>query len=118
MQEWELSKITLAKYSSDQEILSLLIAQLTKDFESCGIAMELELDASVQAIKNAVFKSLGNDIRSAKSKIHNLLYRIDVSENSVGQIQNNTDLNRFIDLLADVVIERELKKVLIRKHYS
>ena len=115
-QEWH--KISLAKYAADQEILSLLIKQLIKDFESCGIKLQLPFDASAFLIKEQVLEALLKDIRSSQSKIQQLLYRIDVSENSIGKITDQNNFNHFVNSLTDIVIERELKKIIIRKYYS
>ena len=117
MENHELNKISIAKYSDNQEILSLLILQLVKDFESSSISLKLQAHASSTLIKDQVYEALLKDVRSSKSKIHQLLYRIDVSESSIGKIRDQNDLNNFIKSLTDIVIERELKKVIIRKIY-
>jgi hypothetical protein len=118
MPDLEWNKITLAKYSSNQEILALLIAQLIKDFESCGVSLVLFPDSTANHIIETVFNALYKDIRSSNSKIHQLLYRIDVSESTIGQITDQNDYTHFVRSLTEVIINRELKKVLIRKNYS
>lgn len=118
MQEWELSKISLAAYSSNQEILSLLILQLTKDFQSCRIDINILPDASAPIIEDCVFNALLKETNSAHSQIQQLLYRIDVSENSIGRDTDKSNLNQFIQSLTQLVIKRELQKVLIRKYYK
>ena len=117
MDDFEINKISLAKYSSNKEILSLLIHQLIKDFESCGIYLKLPIDANVELIKEYVYEALLRDVHSSQSKIHQLLYRIDVSENSVGKITDQNNFKYFINSLTDIVIERELKKIITRKYY-
>ncbi len=113
----EINKISLAKFASDKEILSLLIDQLIKDFESCGIGLKLPIDASAVLIKDQIYEALLKDVHSSQSKIHQLLYRIDVSENSVGKITDQNNFKYFINSLTDIVIERELKKIITRKYY-
>jgi hypothetical protein len=48
----------------------------------------------------------------------NLLYRIDVEEHKVNRLMKSTSGSSFFEGLADLVVEREFIKVLIRKLYS
>jgi hypothetical protein len=117
MLELEWNKISLTTYSSNKEILSLLVAQLSKDFESCKLAITIPFDASAPLIQESVFKALQKDTHSTHTQIQQLLYRIDVSEKLVEQIEDKNNLNQFIQSLTELIIKRELQKVLIRKYY-
>lgn len=118
MQELEWNNISLSVYSSNQEILSLLVAQLQKDFQSSRIAIELNSSDSAPTIKEAVFNALLTDTHSTHSQIQQLLYRIDVSEKALSQIVDKNNLTQFLHALAELIIKRELQKILIRKYYQ
>ncbi len=85
--------------------------QIQKDAHMVGLSFELDAAGDLQSwyeqLKEMVTKEvLRGDIRS-------FLYRIDVSERKIRQIDQLS-----VDDLCILVLEREFKKVCIRKHFS
>jgi hypothetical protein len=105
----------ISPYFNNKGLLRELILQLNKDFRSAGIPLKLLLG------KRYSFEELCHDITRAfdslpMQTIFNLLYRVDVSEAQLkrGMPTNGVDS----DLLVQLIVKRELQKVVIRKIYS
>lgn len=105
----------ISPYFNNKGLLRELILQLNKDFRSAGIPLKLLLG------KGYSFEELCHDITQAfeslpMQTIFNLLYRVDVSEDQLkrGMPTNGVDS----DLLVQLIVKRELQKVVIRKIYS
>lgn len=102
-------------YFTDKGLLRELILQLNKDFSSAGVPLKLLLGRKYN------FEELCLEIVHAfevlpMQTIFNLLYRVDVSETQLkrGMPTNGIDF----DLLVQLIVKRELQKVVIRKLYS
>jgi len=105
----------ITPYFNNKGLLRELILQLNKDFRSAGIPLKLLLGRKYS------FEELCHEIiRGFETlpiqTIFNLLYRVDVSEAQLkkGMPTNGVDS----DLLVQLVVKRELQKVVIRKIYS
>lgn len=62
-----------------------------------------------------IFKSL---LENKKHELVQFLYRADIAENSVAHSLEEKDIQAAAIKLTRVILDRELKKVIIRKHYS
>jgi hypothetical protein len=105
----------VSPYFTDKSLLRELILQLNKDFRSAGIPIKLLLT------KKYSYEDLCQTIKLAfddlpLQSIFNLLYRVDVSETQLkkGMPTNGVDA----DLMVQLIVKRELQKVVIRKLYS
>jgi hypothetical protein len=93
--------------------------QLKKDFVGSGLngdfAMTLEQDYDL------IFKKVIDEIdkagRTAHSKLTGLLYRIDVSELQIKKLSREKPENEMNEIMAELIIKRELQKVVIKEHY-
>ena len=98
--------------------LSQTTTQLEKDFLSVGV--NFDIDKPVQDYKQlfSFASSLVNSLNEQDPKrIINLLYRIDLSEEKVQDEMKNSTLT-FSELLAELIVKRELEKVIIKNYYS
>ena len=98
--------------------LSDTTTQLEKDFMSVGV--NFDIDKPVQDYKQlfSFASSLVNSLNEQDPKrIINLLYRIDLSEEKVQDEMKNSTLT-FSELLAELIVKRELEKVIIKNYYS
>jgi hypothetical protein len=109
------SKEVLAEYISSKELLKTLILQIRKDFETAGIPIKLSLSKKYNfaQLADAVAENL-----SARSshQLSNLLYRVDVSEKQLHEAMPTPGID--LQLFSEVIIKRELQKVVLRKLYS
>ena len=105
------------KYRTDLEIIRLTAEQVIKDLDVFGISVEFsgnpftaygELEQQLCPILADLYKKDASSFRA-------LLYRIDVSESDYRKISGQPG---FIPNLAAAVLQREFKKVLIRKYFS
>ena len=106
-----------AKIQSNQ-FLNETTTQLEKDFLSVGV--NFDIDKPVQDYKQlfSFASSLVNSLNEQDPKrIINLLYRIDLSEEKVQDEMKNSTLT-FSELLAELIVKRELEKVIIKNYYS
>jgi len=110
------SKLIPEKFHEDEELIRLTIAQLKKDFGShfpvlqfSGQKTLLFYELAVQVAQSLV------DIRKKNPVLFKaILYRVDVTEKETAGIRDQKDCF----LLAEIVIQREFKKVIIRRFFS
>jgi len=124
----DLPKILQAsqKFHSDREIIKMTADQLIKDMG------EFSIDIVFKGDKESPYQELFDQVEPVvytlemmqPEKLRALLYRIDISENEIKKHilslnpespHTKTDLSTFI---TDLVLQRELKKVLTRIYFS
>ncbi len=109
------NKEELVPYFHNKSILRDLILQLNKDFLSAGIKLKLLLTKkySFQEITSLIAETLE---QYPTQTVFNLLYRVDVSEGQLMQAMPTPGID-FI-LFSEVIVKRELQKVVLRRLYS
>jgi hypothetical protein len=105
----------LAPYFTQKDLLRELILQLKKDFASAGIPIKLLLTQKYSFDQLCTTLQLAFRERSAQ-QLFNLLYRIDVSEKQLREGMPTPGIDDR--LFAEIIIKRELQKVVLRKRYS
>jgi hypothetical protein len=114
------------KYHSDQEIIQMTADQLIKDMGDFSIPIQFKGDKETPYCE--LFDQVEPVIYTLEmmqpEKLKALLYRIDISENKIknhissakpDSDNTKTDLSSFI---TDLVLQRELQKVLTRIYFS
>lgn len=101
------------------DLFTAFKTQLKKDFENCGLQCDFAdaLVADYEMIFSIVSKEI-NTILKSGGKLNELLYRIDINEAQIKKLskeRSNSDLN---DVLAELIIKRELQKVVIKEYYK
>jgi hypothetical protein len=92
--------------------------QLEKDFLSVGVNFDITKPVKDYKQLFSFTANLVNALNEQDPKrIVNLLYRIDLSEEKVQNEMKNTMLT-FSELLAELIVKRELQKVIIKNYYS
>lgn len=69
-------------------------------------------------LKKALAKRIGEMIDHEFDKFVNLLYRIDISETKVRQALSEQPFSQGLEKVAEMIIQRQLQKVITRKQYS
>ena len=103
------------KYREDEELIRLTIVQLKKDFGADFPELEFSGD------KKLLFRELSMQLADALVKIKSknaaifkaILYRVDVSEKETAGLMGQKNSL----LLAELIIQREFKKVIIRRFF-
>jgi len=110
--------ITVNDKIQSNQFLNETSNQLEKDFLSIGV--NFDIDKPVQDYKQlfSFTSHLVNALNEQDPKrIINLLYRIDLSEETV-QTEMEISILTFSELLAELIVKRELQKVIIKNYYS
>ena len=113
-------KPELKLYFDKKSYLKKVLFQINRDFEMAGCDFELPKNEieELQELQNVLAINLEPLMKENGPRLKNLLYRIDVSENSIyKEMAGNADL-QLAALLRNKIIERELLKILIREKYS
>lgn len=112
--------ITPEKYRHDLEVVRNTADQMIRDFGMFGV--EITFSGNPETAYHELLKqtepALEKLYKENKSSFMALLYRIDVSESKVNELLRNEKKPAFFGRLAEVVVEREFMKVLIRKLFS
>lgn len=103
---------------SKPELFEKFKLQLQKDFENCNLngSFATDLIRDYDAILGKVHLEVEKIGRSS-GKLNELLYRIDISE---AQIKKASGLNSnsFTEMVAELIVKRELQKIVIKEHFK
>lgn len=116
MNELSFENIDLGLLDSDMWIE--VIAQIEKDFSENQLEWTVSVDKDLY---ESVFDSLKVfmvNLSRSNFDFYQLLYRIDVPEKYIVSLNQLHDLELFVGKLAELIIRREVQKVLIRKYFS
>lgn len=106
----------LAPFLMNQKILQDLCLQLTKDLAVDGFEVHIPfpLSAAFEQLYQQLFPLIQSLEKENKAKLNLILYRTDISE---AQLHTRIKFEKgksFAQLLTELIIKRELQKVVIR----
>ena len=102
----------------NNNFLNETVSQLKKDFLMVGVNFDIPKPVlSYSSLFNFTFNLVDALNEKDSQKILNLLYRIDLSEEIVKNEMQQTELS-FTKMLSEMIVKRELYKVIIRKKIS
>ncbi len=114
-----LSASEIEDYRNQVEIIRLTAKQVIKDFNIFGLEISFPsniinaYDELFEQLNSCIIDLLSSDYR----KLLSLLYHIDISEKELSQkLKYMTEISS--ELITEMILERELKKVIIRKYYK
>ena len=106
-----------AKIQANQ-FLNETTTQLEKDFLTVGINFDITKPVKNYTLLFSFTADLVNALNEQDPKrIINLLYRIDLSEEKA-QAEMEISTLTFSELLAELIVKRELQKVIMKNYYS
>ncbi len=94
--------------------------QITKDFELCGFleyAPKLRTN-DLNHVYEEILKSVHQLGKRSSSNLMNLLYRIDLSELQIKQMNQTEPKKSFEEIITIAIIKRILQKVVFKHLYS
>lgn len=112
----KLPKVNL--YFNHEPIIELTRIQILKDFEGIGETLNLNQCKSHKELFNQLFPLIAYFIQTHHQKLMNVLYRIDVSEQVIQKKLNEQPNLQADIILAHLIIEREMRKVITRLYFS
>ena len=102
------------------EYLNANAEQIKKDFDLFGMEITfsgLEANAYNELLYQ-ISPFISKLIESNYKRLLDLLYRIDVNESKVSALVINPTTGSLAEAISDLIIKRELQKIVIRKNYS
>ena len=114
------SKEELMKASRREEIIRLVVNQIVKDFGSFNIDLNISSQSGdlYSSLQNKLEIEVARIIEEDNTVFKGLLYRIDISEKEIAQYHREMPQNTFHTIISQLILHRELKKVLYREYYK
>lgn len=116
----KLWKESIAKQIDTRIIVQELIGQIVKDFGMFGEA--IQFTENTEESYFILFGQLETFLRKTYShqteKLYPILYRIDILEKDIKKAINSPFLDDFIKEITELIILKELQKVIIRRYYK
>lgn len=105
---------------SNVELLKETVDQLIKDFGFVNI--QIIFSGNAQNAYNELCEQVRPHIaalfKNNMQQLYNLLYRIDLSEAQIKKALNLQSDRLFEDIITDLILKRELQKVVTRKQFK
>jgi len=121
MENLPLSKDDFSRYERSVNLLQDVVAQINKDFRLNGFEVEFsgQGETAYQELSGQLAPVIDYMLEHQAEKFWNLIYSIDLNESKVKQILFGDDeMKNAIGQLTDLILKRELQKVVIRHFYS
>lgn len=111
----------LTPYLNRLDLLNDTAQQVMKDFGMNG--MEIKFSGNAENAYAELFDQIHPHIQKLLSEkrgeaFYNLLYRIDLSETQIKKAVESSLDKSFSETLTDLILKRELLKVVMRKFYK
>lgn len=120
MDKLPIHKDDLIKYQNDAEIVRKTALQVIKDFAQFGF--EISFPDSIFVAYDQLFEQLIPALRELLiidiGKLYSLLYTIDVNERMINKGLKEMPGISLEEIIAHLLLERELKKVLTREYFK
>lgn len=108
----------LKQFSDRQKVLKELIRQINKDLGVFPEKDSLQESLSAEMIVENLTPVLKEYRDGAYESLRQLLYKIDVDERKLFEQLEGEDIEEHSRIMAWVILERELKKVVTRIYFS
>ncbi len=97
--------------------LRLTALQLQKDFMMFSEDIEVEQVQSFAELKNLIFIEVSELLHRNKSKLTQIIYRIDIPEKAISEALHPENEEGFEKAISRLMVERTQLKIGIRKKY-
>lgn len=120
MNKPDLSASAIKKYRDDKKIIEQTAKQIVKDFALFGLDINFseDVDYSWQEIFVELEKQIRYLLEINSAKILSLLYQIDIPEEKIIEKADMENDRNLSDVVSEMIMERELKKVLTRLYFK
>lgn len=110
----------LEAYNQRKEMIRLTIDQIRKDFQWYDEDLNIEQNESsiVDQLRQKVMTLVNRMLELDTYRFFQLMYVVDIPESEVKRCLLNKKDVKGIEELVDLIIKRELQKVLIREHFK
>ncbi len=115
-----ISQSQIERSKKEEKFVLLTAEQVRKDFAMFG--MDVKFSGNVNFVYEELFNQLKVYIDKLLSddseKLMSLLYQIDLSEKELSKNDPNMQFETIPEIVTHKILERELKKVLIRTYFK
>lgn len=121
MENLPLSQQDFDRYERSVTLLQEVVAQINKDFRLQGfdVGFSGEGETAYRELSDQLAPVIEYMLEHQTDTFWNLIYGIDLNENKVKQILfGKAEVENAIGQLTDLILKRELQKVVIRHYYS
>lgn len=108
----------LKQYYLNERFMAETVQQLHKDLQSSGLALDEDISADPDKMLEALKQLVQVLLEESTERLFALLYRIDLSENEVSAFLHPDHKGDPATSIAQAIMDRELKKVIIRNYLS
>jgi len=116
----ELDRTALQRATQREDLIRKAAEQIIKDFAEFGL--EVTFSGEVHNFYQELFSQMKTHVDQLLGEQYprflSLLYRIDVSEQQVAMYQQEMADASYLDAVTELIIHRELKKVMIREYFK
>ncbi|WP_317163323.1 hypothetical protein [Labilibaculum euxinus] len=116
----DLKNLSIEPYRNREEVIRQVAAQIEKDFDQFGL--EVKFSGEIHNAYEELFSQLNEHLTYLLDRDYHrlilLLYQIDVSEKQIIKTELDFPDVPKSELLTELIILRELKKVLIRNYFK
>lgn len=117
--ETTLPQIT-AVHMQDEEIIQATARQVIKDFQMYDLHLSFERkgETPYQVLFDQILPRIRQMMQNDAGTLHALLYTIDIPDHWWAHVRHEPDLNTVASAITDLILRRELLKVLTRMAFS
>ncbi|MES2592967.1 MAG: hypothetical protein V4608_13880 [Bacteroidota bacterium] len=110
----------LSQYINRLDLIKATADQIIKDFDMFGLEIKFSGNAynAYEELFDQIEPHIDKLIHSNQQKFMSILYRIDLSDVQLQKAVNENLTESFSAVVSDLIIKRELQKVVIRNHYK
>ena len=116
----EISINTISQYFNRLDLIKNAADQIIKDFEMFGLEVRFSGNAynAYEELFDQIEPHINELVASNQQKFMGILYRIDVGDAQIKKAMNDNGSESFSEIITDLIIKRELQKVVIRNHFK
>ncbi len=109
----------ISQYLNRLDLIKDTADQIIKDFDMFGLEVRFSGNTynAYEELFDQIEPHINKLISTNRSKFMSVLYRIDLSDLQVKKAVEQNASESFSEIITDLIIKRELQKVVIRKHY-
>ncbi|MFL5765858.1 MAG: hypothetical protein ACJ77K_18075 [Bacteroidia bacterium] len=110
----------ISQYFNKLGLIQQTADQIKKDFEMFGLEIKFSGNTyeAYEELFDQILPHIDRLISSNRSKFMGILYRIDLSDEQIKKAVASNASESFPEIITDLIIRRELQKVVIRNHYK
>jgi ABC-type enterochelin transport system substrate-binding protein len=101
-----------------QNLIAQTQRQIEKDFSTFSVGIPFDKEETLDSLFEKLKAALEQLTEENRAKLSQILYRIDLSEPQLGAILTGAQGPDIHGQIAFQIIQREMKKVILRSRYS